>query len=145
VKLFTTGFARSVLGGSARRPTRVVVRATWTWPPENGSVPGLELNGDPSLERAQGSGPTLYDLALQLASAGVRRLTGPLEVRSADGPATAIYPAAWSSRHRGRLFAPPVGPVAVHENVVWLTVRLRAGAGQRARLVETARADRLSW
>jgi D-alanyl-D-alanine carboxypeptidase/D-alanyl-D-alanine-endopeptidase (penicillin-binding protein 4) len=139
VKLFTTGFARSVLGGSARRPTRVVGEgeldlATGEWV----GPWALELNGDPSLERAQGSGPTLYDLALQLASAGVRRLTGPLEVRSADGPATASYPAAWSSRHRGRLFAPLVGPLTVHENVVWLTIRPGARAGQRARLVETA-------
>jgi D-alanyl-D-alanine carboxypeptidase len=73
VKLFTTGFARSVLGGSARRATRVVAQGEldlktgeWkgTW--------ALELNGDPTLERAQGSGPTLYDLALQLASGGIR-------------------------------------------------------------------------
>ena len=68
VKLFTTGYARSVLGGTARRATRVVgagvidtVRGEWlgNW--------ALELNGDPSLERAEGSGPTLYDLAFQLA------------------------------------------------------------------------------
>ncbi|HEX6107027.1 MAG TPA: D-alanyl-D-alanine carboxypeptidase/D-alanyl-D-alanine-endopeptidase [Gemmatimonadales bacterium] len=139
VKLFTTGFARSVLGASARRATRVVgegeldlVTGEWlgSW--------ALELNGDPSLERAQGSGPTLYDLALQLASAGVRRLSGPLQVRSADGPANAVYPAAWSSRHRGRLFAPLVGPLTVHENIVWLTVRPGAKPGHRARLVETA-------
>jgi D-alanyl-D-alanine carboxypeptidase/D-alanyl-D-alanine-endopeptidase (penicillin-binding protein 4) len=107
VKLFTTGFARSVLGGSARRSTRVMGQGRLD--PETGEWVGswaLELNGDPSLERAEGSGPTLYDLALQLASGGVRKLSGPLEVRSSDGPAEAIYPAAWSSRHRGRLFAP---------------------------------------
>jgi len=139
VKLFTTGFARSVLGGSARRPTRVVGEgeldlATGAWV---GSW-ALELNGDPSLERAQGSGPTLYDLALQLASAGVRKLSGPLHVQSADGPATAVYPAAWSARHRGRLFAPLVGPLTVHENIIWLTVRPGAKVGERARLVGTA-------
>ncbi|HYC30688.1 MAG TPA: D-alanyl-D-alanine carboxypeptidase/D-alanyl-D-alanine-endopeptidase, partial [Gemmatimonadales bacterium] len=139
VKLFTTGFARSVLGGTARRPTRVVGEgeldiATGEWV---GSW-ALELNGDPTLERAQGSGPTLYDLALQLASSGVRRLTGPLKVQSADGPANAVYPAAWSSRHRGRLFAPLVGPLTVHENVIWITVRPGAKAGHRARLIETA-------
>ena len=111
VKLFTTGFARSVLGGSARRATRVVGQGQLDL--DSGEWKGtwaLELNGDPSLERAQGSGPTLYDLALQLASGGIRKLTGPLQVQSADGPANAVYPAAWSSRHRGRLFAPPVGP-----------------------------------
>jgi D-alanyl-D-alanine carboxypeptidase len=135
VKLFTTGFARSVLGSGARRPTRVT--GVGGLDPETGEWEGswaLELNGDPTLERAQGSGPSLYDLALQLASAGIRKLKGPLQVRSAEGPATAVYPAAWSNRHRGRLFAPPVGPLTVHENIVWITVRPGARVGRKARL-----------
>jgi serine-type D-Ala-D-Ala carboxypeptidase/endopeptidase (penicillin-binding protein 4) len=139
VKLFTTGFARSVLGGAARRTTRVV--GIGGVDPETGAWVGswaLELNGDPTLERAQGSGPTLYDLALQLASGGLRKLTGPLQVQSAAGPANAIYPAAWSDRHRGRLFAPPVGPLTLHENIVWITVRPGSKVGYKARLVETA-------
>jgi serine-type D-Ala-D-Ala carboxypeptidase/endopeptidase (penicillin-binding protein 4) len=139
VKLFTTGFARSVLGGTARRSTRVVGNGSVD--PATGSWVGswaLELNGDPTLERAQGSGPTLYDLALQLASGGIRKLVGPLQVQSADGPASATYPTAWSSRHRGRLFAPPVGPLTLHENIVWITVRPGAKPGYRARLMETA-------
>ena len=139
VKLFTTGYARSVLGGAARRSTRVVGagvvdtdRGEWlgSW--------ALELNGDPSLERAEGSGPTLHDLAVQLASAGVKRLSGPLEVRSANGPATAVYPEVWSRKHAGRLFAPLVGPLTVHENIVWLTVRPGRSVGKPARLIETA-------
>lgn len=139
VKLFTTGYARSVLGGAARRSTRVVgagvidtVKGEWlgNW--------ALELNGDPSLERAEGSGPTLHDLAAQLASAGVKRLTGPLEVRSADGPATAVYPEVWSRKHAGRLFAPLVGPLTIHENVVWFTVQPGSKVGSRVRLIETA-------
>jgi serine-type D-Ala-D-Ala carboxypeptidase/endopeptidase (penicillin-binding protein 4) len=139
VKLFTTGYARSVLGGTARRATRVVgagvvdtLRGEWlgNW--------ALELNGDPSLERAEGSGPTLHDLAFQLAGAGVKRLSGPLQVQSATGPATAIYPEVWSRRHAGRLFAPLVGPLTVHENIVWLTVRPGARVGTPARLIETA-------
>jgi D-alanyl-D-alanine carboxypeptidase/D-alanyl-D-alanine-endopeptidase (penicillin-binding protein 4) len=139
VKLFTTGYARSVLGGAARRSTRVVgagvidtLRGEWlgNW--------ALELNGDPSLERAEGSGPTLHDLALQLAGAGVKRLNGPLEVRSASGPATAVYPEVWSRKHAGRLFAPLVGPLTVHENIVWFTVRPGKKVGHRARLIETA-------
>jgi D-alanyl-D-alanine carboxypeptidase/D-alanyl-D-alanine-endopeptidase (penicillin-binding protein 4) len=139
VKLFTTGFARSVLGGTARRSTRVigvggVDLETGAW---QGSW-ALELNGDPTLERAQGTGPSLYDLALQLGSAGIRRLRGPLQVQSSEGPADAIYPAAWSSRHRGRLFAPPVGPLTLHENIVWITVRPGARVGHMARLVEIA-------
>jgi PBP4 family serine-type D-alanyl-D-alanine carboxypeptidase len=139
VKLFTTGFARSVLGGTARRPTRVV--GAGSLDPETGTWVGswaLEVNGDPSLERAEGSGPTLYDLALQLASAGIRRLTGPLQLQSTNGPATASYPAVWSTRHQGRIFAPLVGPLTLHENVVWITVRPGQRVGQRVRLIETA-------
>jgi serine-type D-Ala-D-Ala carboxypeptidase/endopeptidase (penicillin-binding protein 4) len=139
VKLFTTGYARSVLGSSARRVTRLV--GTGIVDPETGEWLGewaLELNGDPSLERAQGSGPTLYDLATQLADAGVRRLSGPLRVQSADGPAFAEYPSVWSLRHQGRLFAPLVGPLTVHENIVWLTIRPGRRVGERARLIETA-------
>lgn len=139
VKLFTTGFARSVLGGTARRPTRVV--GVGSLDPTTGAWIGswaLEVNGDPSLERAEGSGPMLYDLALQLAEAGVRQLTGPLQLQSSNGPANALYPAVWSARHQGRLFAPLVGPLTLHENVVWITVRPGARAGQRARVVETA-------
>ena len=138
VKLFTTGYARSVLGGTARRATRMV--GTGMVDPENGEWLGnwaLELNGDPSLERAEGAGPTLYDLAMQLAGSGVRSLRGPLQVQSANGPADAVYPVVWSPRHMGRLFAPLVGPLTVHENIVWLTVR-PGRVGERARLVGTA-------
>src|SRR6476659_4808756 len=138
VKLFTTGYARSVLGGNARRATRLI--GTGVVDPKSGEWLGdwaLEVNGDPSLERAEGSGPTLFDLATQLADAGVRRLSGPLQVQSADGPATAVYPAVWSRRHMGRLFAPLVGPLMVHENIVWFTVR-PGRVGERVRLIELA-------
>ena len=139
VKLFTTGFARSVLGGTARRPTRVV--GVGSLDPASGEWIGswaLEVNGDPSLERAEGSGPTLYDLAMQLAGAGVRKLTGPLQLQSSNGPANAVYPAVWSSRHQGRIFAPLVGPLTLHENIVWITVQPGVRIGQRVRVVETA-------
>ena len=139
VKLFTTGYARSVLGGTARRATRVV--GAGAVDPKKGEWLGdwaLELNGDPSLERAEGSGPTLYDLAFQLANAGVRRLSGPLHVQSSSGPANAVYPEAWSRRHMGRLFAPLVGPLTLHENIVWLTLLPGRSVGARARLFETA-------
>ena len=139
VKLFTTGFARSVLGGTARRPTRIIgvgsldsLTGAWigSW--------ALEVNGDPTLERAEGSGPTLYDLAMQLAGAGVRKLTGPLQLQSSNGPADAVYPAVWSSHHQGRIFAPLVGPLTLHENVIWITVQPGTRVGQRPRIIETA-------
>ncbi len=139
VKLFTTGYARSVLGGTARRATRVV--GVGSLAPASGEWVGswaIEMNGDPSLERAEGSGPTLYDLAMQLAGGGVRRLTGPLQLQSSNGPANAVYPAAWSARHQGRIFAPLVGPLTLHENIVWITVQPGKRVGQRVRVIETA-------
>lgn len=123
VKVLTTGFARTTLGGEARRPTRVVGNGgvdpmTGTW---EGSW-ALELNGDPTLERGGRSGPTLEALAGQLAAIGVKRLIGPLSLTTTAGTPTASYPAAWDGRHRGRYFAPLVGPVTLNENLVTFTV-----------------------
>lgn len=132
VKLFTTGFARTQLGGNARVATRVV--GTGMVDPFTGQWMGtwaLELNGDLSLERATRQGPQLADLAQQLAQRGISHLQGPLVVRSADGPADAIYPSVWASRHRGRLFAPPIGALTLHENTVEFTVRPGAKSGAR--------------
>ena len=135
VKLFTTGFARSVLGSDARRATRVVGeghldRSTGQWV----GTWALELNGDVTLERGAGYGPSLSDLASQMHAQGIRRISGPFEVKSAEGVADATWPAAWAARHRGRLFAPLIGPVTLHENVVSFTVRPAAKIGQRVRL-----------
>ena len=136
VKVLTTGFARTVLGGDARRPTRVV--GSGRVDPATGDWVGswaLELNGDPTLERAGRNGPSLVELAQQLRSSGVRRLYGPLKIKSAEGPATAAYPTVWADRHRGRLFAPLVGALTVNENVVSVTVRPGPRSGTAARLV----------
>jgi D-alanyl-D-alanine carboxypeptidase/D-alanyl-D-alanine-endopeptidase (penicillin-binding protein 4) len=139
VKLFTTGFARTVLGSDARRSTRVT--GSGFIEPVSGEWRGswsLELNGDPSLENPSGAGPKLLDLAQQLSNLGIRKLFGPLQVRSADGPAVASYPAAWSTRHWGRLFAPLIGPLTIHENVVSFTIRPGARAGVIAELAGEA-------
>lgn len=138
VKLFTTGFARSVLGGAARRPTRFLAsghldRTTGTWV----GTWSLQLNGDVTLERARRDGPSLGDLAEQLAARGIRRLTGPLAVQSEDGPADAEWPTVWSPRYRGRLFAPLIGPITLNENVVRFAVR-PTRVGRRAELVGAA-------
>lgn len=116
VKLFTTGYARSVLGGEARQSTRVLgtgsldSSGTWigTW--------ALEVNGDPTLERPLRTGPMLYDLAAQLADRGIRRLTGPLAVQSAHGDPDATWPSVWHPRHKGRRFAPLIGELMLNEN-----------------------------
>ncbi|NOT09348.1 MAG: D-alanyl-D-alanine carboxypeptidase/D-alanyl-D-alanine-endopeptidase [Gemmatimonadales bacterium] len=132
VKLFTTGYARSVLGGEARRHTRVVgvghvdpATGTWlgTW--------SLELNGDPTLERPVRGGPTLSDLARQLHEAGIRRFIGPLHVASASGPAGASYPDVWENRHKGRLFAPLIGALTLNENVLSFAIAPSSKAGQK--------------
>jgi D-alanyl-D-alanine carboxypeptidase/D-alanyl-D-alanine-endopeptidase (penicillin-binding protein 4) len=139
VKLLTTGFARSVLGGDARQATRVVgygyldeASGEWIgrW--------ALELNGDPSLESPGGRGPRLAHLAAQLSALGVRRLRGPLEVRSRNGVADARFPASWRAANRGSVYAPPVGALTVHENVVWLYIEPGYKPGVRARLAGTS-------
>lgn len=132
VKVLTTGFARSTVGGNARRPTRVVGRghldrSTGTW---IGSW-ALELNGDPSLGRGS-QGPNLDHLAAQLREMGIRRLAGRLEIESADGPAMATYPDAWSTRHRGHLFAPLIGSLTLNENTVAFRVKPGKRVGDQA-------------
>ncbi len=119
VKIFTTGYARTVVGAEARRATRVVGQGEVD--PNTGTWTGtwaLELNGDFTLERPGKSGPTLVELATKLASRGIRRLTGPFTVVSETGEPAAQFPSAWADRHRGRLFAPPVGQLIVNENTV---------------------------
>lgn len=138
VKLFTTGYARSVLGGEARQTTRVLgagtvdSAGTWigTW--------ALEVNGDPTLERPLRHGPMLRDLAAQLADRGIRRLVGPLAVQSAWGAADVSYPSAWHPRHRGRRFAPLIGEVTLNENLVSFTMAPGPRPGAAPRLVRSA-------
>lgn len=136
VKLFTTGYARSVLGGEARQFTRVIgvghtdlATGTWmgTW--------ALELNGDPTLERPAHGGPSLADLAIRLHDKGVRKLVGPLNVSSASGPAGASYPDAWNPRHKGRLFAPLIGALTLNENVLSFAIAPGSKPGQKPVLV----------
>ncbi|MBK7922717.1 MAG: D-alanyl-D-alanine carboxypeptidase/D-alanyl-D-alanine-endopeptidase [Gemmatimonadetes bacterium] len=140
VKLLTTGYARSVLGGDARQSTRVVGygaldESTGEW---NGRW-ALELNGDPTLESPDGSGPRLQDLANQLAASGVRQLRGPLTVLSADGtPAEAHFPTVWNRGNWGSLYTPLVGALTLHENVVWLHVAPGRKVGARPTLVQTS-------
>lgn len=123
-KLFTTGFSRARMGGASRISTSVVGdgvldrnsgRWLGTW--------ALALGGDPTLERAGRNGPKLRELARRLRARGVRVLEGPLALTSRTGPASSHYPAAWSTDFEGQLYAPPVGPVALHENTVSLTFR----------------------
>lgn len=140
VKLLTTGFARTVVGGDARRATRVVGDghvdpATGTWVGRW----ALELNGDPSLDRPDRSGPTMVDLAHQLAAIGVRRLIGPLSITSAaGGNAKSSFPSVWSSRFKGKLYAPPIGPVTLNENTVAFSVVPGGKVGAKAVIVNDA-------
>jgi PBP4 family serine-type D-alanyl-D-alanine carboxypeptidase len=92
----------------------------------------LELNGDPTLDRPDRTGPTLLQLAQQLSAIGVRRLVGPLDVTSTvGGEARSSYPLVWADRFRGRIYAPPIGPITLNENVVFVTVGPGGKVGAR--------------
>ncbi len=139
VKVLTTGFARTEVGGEARRSTRVL--GTGRLDETDGTWQGswaIEVNGDVTLERPVRGGTSLRDLADQLATIGIRRLIGPLTLTSAVGEARAQFPSAWESRHRGSLFAPPVGPVTLNENTLALTVAPGPRNGTPAVLVGIA-------
>jgi D-alanyl-D-alanine carboxypeptidase/D-alanyl-D-alanine-endopeptidase (penicillin-binding protein 4) len=138
VKLLTTGFARSLVGGDARRETRVIGVGQLSDAGEWKGRWWLEVNGDVTLERLPGTGPMFRDLAAQLRTGGIRRLRGPLELSSQAGVADAIYPAAWSPKHRGRSFAPLVGPLMFHENIVMVGINPGSKAGARAVLVSAS-------
>jgi D-alanyl-D-alanine carboxypeptidase/D-alanyl-D-alanine-endopeptidase (penicillin-binding protein 4) len=139
VKLLTTGFARSIVGGDARKATRVVGNGQLD--PASGAWNGgwaLELNGDPTLEHGGGPGSTsLSELASQLATRGIRRLTGPLTVTSSEGRPEASFPSTWSVRHRGRYFAPLVGNLTIHDNLIAATIAPAAKVGRPVQLIGT--------
>ena len=123
-KVFTTGFTRARVGGTSRLATRVV--GDGALDPMSGRWQGiwaLELGGDWTLDRTGRGGPTLRELARRLRARGVRQLEGPLALTSRTGPATSSYPSVWASDFEGQLYAPPVGPVALHENTISVTYR----------------------
>ena len=136
VKLFTTGYARTILGSNARLDTRVLGEGQLD--PSTGDWVGtwaLELNGDVTFERADRGGPSLADLAHQLRASGIKRLVGPFKVVSASGPAGASYPSAWSPRHKGRVFAPVIGSLTLAENVLSFSIAPGSKAGEKPHLV----------
>ena len=136
-KVFTTGFTRARVGGHATRTTRITgaghvdPAGCWvgTW--------ALDVVGDVTLERPDRSGPTLRQLAERLASRGIRAIKGPLMLTSHGGPALARFPSVWSSSIEGQLYAPPVGPVTLHENTVSFTFRPGRRAGERPTVLST--------
>lgn len=135
-KLFTVGFSRARAGGGARISTRIIGRGTLdsTTGRWRGSWQ-LELGGDPTLERSGREGPTLRELARQLRARGVTQLEGALALTSRTGPAASHYPAVWSAEFVGQLYAPPVGPVTLHENTISLTFRPGQDVGSPPTLV----------
>jgi D-alanyl-D-alanine carboxypeptidase/D-alanyl-D-alanine-endopeptidase (penicillin-binding protein 4) len=123
-KVFTTGFTRSRVGGDSRITTRVV--GDGALDPFSGRWQGswaLDLGGDWTLDRDGRSGTTLRELARRLRARGVRQLEGPLVLTSPTGPAASHFPSVWPAEFEGQLYAPPVGPVALHENTISLTYR----------------------
>ena len=145
-KLFTVGFSRARAGGGARISTRIIGRGTLdsTTGRWRGSWQ-LELGGDPTLERSGRDGPTLREFAYQLRARGITQLEGALALTSRTGPAASRYPAVWSAEFVGQLYAPPVGPVTLHENTISLTFRPGQDVGSPPTLVSAypAGVDRL--
>lgn len=140
VKVFTTGYARSRLGATYTRETRVVgIGALDTTTGQWVGTWQLQLNGDPTLEDPQGMGPRLYDLAAQLAAQGIKSLAGPMLLTSEE-PTTpdARYPSAWRSANIGSIYAPLIGAVTVHENIVDLLVLPGSRIGARPRIARDA-------
>ncbi len=140
------GFSRARAGGGARISTRIIGRGsldstTGRW---MGSWQ-LELGGDPTLERSGRDGPTLRELARQLRARGITQLDGALALTSRTGPAASRYPAVWSAEFVGQLYAPPVGPVTLHENTISLTFRPGRDVGAPPTLISAypAGVDRL--
>ena len=145
-KLFTVGFSRARAGGGARISTRIIGRGSLD--STSGRWRGswqLELGGDPTLERSGRDGPTLRELARQLRARGITQLEGALALTSRTGPAASRYPAVWSAEFVGQLYAPPVGPVTLHENTISLTFRPGQDVGSPPTLVSAypAGVDRL--
>ncbi|MBA3497670.1 MAG: D-alanyl-D-alanine carboxypeptidase [Gemmatimonadales bacterium] len=135
-KVFTTGFTRARVGAASRLITRVVGEGTLDH--ASGRWRGswaLELGGDWTLDRTGRHGPTLRELARRLRARGVRQLEGPLALTSRTGPAASHYPTVWAADFQGRLYAPPVGPVALHENTISLTYRPGRDTGAPPTLV----------
>jgi len=135
-KVFTTGFTRSRVGGDSRITTSVV--GDGALDPASGRWQGtwaLDLGGDWTLDRDGRSGTTLRELARRLRARGVRQLEGPLVLTSRTGPAASHYPSVWSTDFMGQLYAPPVGPVALHENTISLTYRPGRDTGAPPMLV----------
>jgi D-alanyl-D-alanine carboxypeptidase/D-alanyl-D-alanine-endopeptidase (penicillin-binding protein 4) len=135
-KVFTTGFTRARVGGESRLTTRVVGEGALE--PTSGRWQGtwaLELGGDWTLDRTGRGGPTLRELARRLRARGVRQLEGPLALTSRTGPAASRYPSVWPADFQGQLYAPPVGPVALHENTISLTYRPGRDTGAPPTLV----------
>ena len=141
VKVLTTGYARTAVGGDARRATRVV--GSGHVDSSSGMWVGrwaLELNGDPTLERPDRTGPTLLQLAQQLSAIGVRRLAGPFDVVSGSTPGEprSTYPAVWADRFRGRIYAPPIGQITLNENVIYVTLAPGLKIGAHAMVIGDA-------
>ena len=131
-KVFTTGFSRTRMGGGARFTTRVIGDGRLDY-------------GERPLGRAPGRSSWAATRRWIARAAPVPRCVSWLgsSASAASGCSTArspspagpvrplrAIPTVWSPDYEGQLYAPPVGPVALHENTISLTFR----PGPRGRL-----------
>ena len=131
-KLYTAALVLDSVGADYRIPTRLLA----TKPVRQGRLNGpliLYGMGDPTLGTAGTSTDWADRLATQLAAHGVRRVHGDLIADDSyfAGPAEG---AGWEAGDLQSWYAAPTSALSLDENIVAVTVRPGAHAGQPAQL-----------
>jgi serine-type D-Ala-D-Ala carboxypeptidase/endopeptidase (penicillin-binding protein 4) len=90
----------------------------------------LRGDGDPSLSPRYFPGERPMDrLARQVATAGIRRVTGGI-VADASAFEDRLIPEGWQSRYLGAAYAARVSALSLNENLVWVVVTPAGGKAQ---------------
>lgn len=126
MKLMTTALALEMLGPEHTFETQVLRDG----PVSNGVLNGnLYLRGgaDPTLSLRfwQGESPT-DALARQVASAGIRRVSGAVVADESAFDGERI-PSGWKSSYLMSAYAAPISALSLNENVMWIVARPAGG------------------
>ena len=134
VKVVTTAAALALLGPEYRYRTQVLADAL----DASGTVTGnlyLRTAGDPSLDHA-----ALWSLASELATIGVKKVTGALIIDDSFFDAD-WTPPAFDQKKEDAYFRAPVGAASLDYNAVTVWVQPGAAAGQPARIAVSPASD----